>query len=157
MRRGRFRGPGCEFSGIYENKNYPRKQTVFTAESLAKFPARDRGVIARVHVGHVFLWHSLPCRARYAFGSAIGLCRELLQHPAERIGPVLAASMATFLHIGLLGAVALFLWSALRSLGRLRGVLERASDSTQCQWSPTASAESDGSRGTVIHAELTTQ
>jgi hypothetical protein len=44
MRRGRFRGPGCEFSGIYENKNYPRKQTVFTAESLAQFPALDSGL-----------------------------------------------------------------------------------------------------------------
>jgi putative membrane protein len=99
------------------------------------------------------------------FGSAIWLWRELLQHPAERIGPVLTASMVTFLHIGLLGAmlslagrplfhwhmfttqpwglsprqdqqvggsimwipgIALFLWSALRSLSRLRGVFERA-------------------------------
>jgi putative membrane protein len=99
------------------------------------------------------------------FGGGIWLWRELLQHPSERIGPVLAASMITFLQMGLLGAVltlagrplfpwhwlttqawglsplqdqqlggalmwvpgiALFLWSALRSLGRLWGSLERA-------------------------------
>jgi putative membrane protein len=99
------------------------------------------------------------------FGSGILLWRELLHHPPERIGAVLAASMATFLQMGLLGAVltlasrplfpwhslttqvwglsplqdqqlggalmwvpgiALFLWSALRSLARLWGSLERA-------------------------------
>jgi putative membrane protein len=99
------------------------------------------------------------------FGSGIWLWRELLQHAPERTGPVLAASMLTFLQMGLLGAVltlagrplfqwhaittevwglsplqdqqlggalmwvpglALFLWSALRSLGRLWGSLERA-------------------------------
>jgi len=99
------------------------------------------------------------------FGSGIWVWRELLQHPPERIGPVLAAGMVTFLQMGLLGAVltlagrplfqwralttqpwglsplqdqqlggalmwmpgiALFLWSALRSLGRLWGSLERA-------------------------------
>jgi putative membrane protein len=99
------------------------------------------------------------------FGSGIWLWRELLQHAPERIGPVLAASMLTFLQMGLLGAVltlagrplfqwhsfttqvwglsplqdqelggslmwvpglALFLWSALRSLARLWGSLERA-------------------------------
>jgi putative membrane protein len=99
------------------------------------------------------------------FGSGIWLWREFLQHAPERIGPVLVASMLTFLQMGLLGAVltlagrplfqwhalttqawglsplqdqqlggalmwvpgiALFLWSALRSLGRLWGSLERA-------------------------------
>ena len=99
------------------------------------------------------------------FGSAIWLWRELLQHPPERIGAVLAASLVTFLQMGLLGAVltlagrplfqwhtfttqawglsplqdqqlggalmwvpgiALFLWSALRSLGCLWRSLERA-------------------------------
>jgi putative membrane protein len=99
------------------------------------------------------------------FGSGLWLWREFLQHPPERIGPVLAASVLTFLQMGLLGAVltlagrplfqwhaltaqawglsplqdqqlggalmwvpgiVLLLWSALRSLGRLWGSLERA-------------------------------
>ncbi len=99
------------------------------------------------------------------FGGGIWLWRELLQHPPERIGPVLAGSMITFLQMGLLGAVltlagrplfqwhwlttqawglsplqdqqlggalmwvpgiALFLWSALRSLRLLWVSLERA-------------------------------
>ncbi len=110
-------------------------------------------------------WAAYWCMHISLFGSGIWLWRELLQHPPERIGPVLAASVVTFLQMGLLGAVltlagrplfpwhalstqawglsplqdqqlggalmwvpgiALFLWSALRSLARLWGSLERA-------------------------------
>jgi len=99
------------------------------------------------------------------FGSAIILWRELLNHPPQWSGQVLAAGSLTFLHMGLLGAVltladrplflwhltttqawglsplqdqqlggsimwvpaiALFLWTTLRSLSRLCVSLERA-------------------------------
>ena len=39
------------------------------------------------------------------FGSSILLWRELLDHPPQRTGQVLAAGALTFVHMGLLGAV----------------------------------------------------